>query len=560
MSTQLTDEIKRNIGQHFVFGFHGHVVSDDVKTLIRDYHVGSIILMKRNVQSFHQVRNLVCDLQQIAKDAGHTRPLLIGIDQENGLVSAFSSTATYEAGTQFPGAMALAATGSVDLAEKIAIATGRELRLAGVNWAYSPVADVNSDPRNPVIGVRSFGDNPEDVGKFVVAVSRGLTSTGIAPSPKHFPGHGDTHVDSHLALPCIDKSKDLLVATELVPFQAAIDDHVASIMTGHMALPQLVGDETPSSLSFAITTVLLRDELGFRDSVIVTDCLEMEAVAEKYGSERSAVMSFQAGADIAMICHTMSRHRGSVELTYEAVASGELSLDTLRASEARISALKDRFVGSWEEVLSRGIDDAQLALLREQNAALSAQAYSSAIALVGDPVSFRPLSTTTNVLVFTPVMESLNRAVDDAEGVLREAGRVRNTAGPSYLAFADSVARRALREHIVYSSATTVTAELKLSIESASAVIFTTRNADRSTWQIDFLRAVLGALPPSTPRVLLASCAPYDFLNAPDIDSPYLVSFEFTAPALEAAAAVIFGEVQAKGIVPVKLEGKSAHR
>ncbi|EGN94844.1 glycoside hydrolase family 3 protein [Serpula lacrymans var. lacrymans S7.3] len=551
---ELTEEIKRRIGQHFVFGFHGHELSEDVKILIRDYHVGNIILMKRNVQSVKQVHGLVQQLQQLAKDSGQSTPLMIGIDQENGLVSAFSSTAKYVAGTQFPGAMALAATGSPSIAEKCSAASGREMHLAGINWAYSPVADVNSDPRNPVIGVRSFGDDPEEVGQYAKAVSRGLTSAGVAPSAKHFPGHGDTHVDSHLALPVIKKSKADILKTELAPFRALVADNIATVMTGHMALPLVTGDDTPCSLSKAITTDLLRDEMGYT-GVIVTDCLEMDAVAEKYGSQKGAVMSLQAGADVVMICHTMERQRGAVEEAYQAVANGTLSLDSLKVSEDRISALKSEFAGTWDHVLNQEFDEQTLAALTIENAELSSSSYSASVALIRGPVP-QILGLDGDILLFTPEMESLNKAVDDAEGVLRNStGQVRNTAGPHFLAFAQSIARRKSSQHIVYSSLAASSGELPPEVATVlpgiSAVIFATRNADRSRWQLDYLRKLRENVLPFVPAVLLATCAPYDLMKDEDIKMAYLATFEYTPAALEAATAVIFGEKEAKGRVPV---------
>ncbi|EIW76982.1 hypothetical protein CONPUDRAFT_130068 [Coniophora puteana RWD-64-598 SS2] len=567
MSAELTDAQKREIGQHFVFGFHGHQVSDDVRKLIQEYYVGSIILMKRNVQSIKQVHALVQDLQRLAKDAGHERPLMIGIDQECGLVSAFSSTAQKsEAGTQFPGAMAIAATGDPNLAGECAKATGLEMKAAGINWAYSPVADVNSDPRNPVIGVRSFGDDAKQVGEYVAKVSQGLADAGIAPSPKHFPGHGDTHVDSHLALPVIDKSKDAILATELVPFIQAIQQNVATIMTGHMALPKLTGsDKLPCSLSRAITTDLLRGELKF-DGVIVTDCLEMDAVVQEYGSEGGAVMSLQAGADIVMICHTMERHEGSVRKTYEAVSNGTLSMDELVASGRRIAKLKDEFAGTWNDVLDRSISDAEIAQLAKKNARLSAEAYARSTALVQGSVPH--IDADKTVLVLFPETESLNKAVDDAEGVLRtKEGQVRNTAGPHYVAFADSVKRRRPNSKwIVYSPLSKTGGEIgaevvgELKGGGLGAVIFVTRNADQSGWQLEYLRRVQEVASAAsdgaaTPIVMLASCGPYEVIGGSErVDgcSACVASFEYTPAALEAACAVILRERRAVGRVPVR--------
>ncbi|KAH9003623.1 glycoside hydrolase [Lactarius hatsudake] len=562
---ELTDDIRREIGQvrrftpqlhrsmfpdwaieHFVVGFHGYDVSPDIELLIRYYRVGNIILMKRNVKSAKQVHALVQKLQQIAKSAGHERPLMIGTDQENGLVSAFSVARSNDAGTQFPGAMALAAAGSPDVAERITEASALELKLAGINWAYSPVGDVNSDPRNPVIGVRSFGDVPEEVSKYVTAVCRGLTKAGIAPSVKHFPGHGDTHIDTHIALPIISKDTTWLAQSDLIPFRAASDAGVATIMVGHMALPAITGDTVPASLSHAVIGGLLRDSLGY-GGVVVTDCLEMEAVAAREGGvPGAAIDALRAGADIAMICHRIDRQRGALDAVCGAIQSGALgSPEKLRASGRRIAALKDAFAGGWEQVLGRELfDEAGWARLKAAHVALSRQTYAAAIALVRNPSAVVPLPTSGATVVLTPRMEPLNLAVDDdADG---------HTAGLSYIALAESVSRRVggASVHVVYSPDEPLgCAEL----QDAASVLFVTRNADRSTWQLDRLREVLRE---SRRVVVLASYTPYDLLAAPpDMeglrDVGYVASFEFTAGALDAAAAVIFGEEVAKGKVPV---------
>jgi len=441
--------------------------------------------------------------------------------------------------------MTLAATGSSVLAEQVAHATGRELKLVGINWAYSPVADVNSDPRNPVIGVRSFGDDPRQVGIYASSVAQGLTMAGIAPSAKHFPGHGDTSVDSHLALPRIMKSRTELNATELPPFIALIAQGVASIMTGHMALPAVTGTDTPCSLSRAITTDLLRGELGYT-GLVVTDCLEMDAISDKSqgacGVEEGAVRALAAGADIVMICHTMAWQTGAVLETYNAVASGRLSLD-----ETRINSLKDQFAGTWEDVLE--MDDASFHIhwqeAKRESTALSDKAYRMSTALLNDKDSL-PLKHGAPVVLFTPPMESLNKAVDDADGLLRtKDGKLRNTAGPSFLSFASSIAKRSPCTHFVYERDT------QLSVPAdCVAVIFTLRNADRSPWQLDSLQQL--ARSAHVPIIVVGSCAPYD---AASVTQAYVACFEYTPAALECAAAFIFGEHgDAVGTVPVRVK------
>jgi beta-N-acetylhexosaminidase len=388
----------------------------------------------------------------------------------------------------------------------------------------------------------------------VVAATKGLTHSGIAPSPKHFPGHGDTHVDSHLGLPHILKTREELDTTELAPFKALIALDVATIMTGHMALPLITGDDTPSSLSRKITTDLLRTELGY-EGVVVTDCLEMDAVIETYGAEQGAVEALKAGADVVMICHRLDRQKGAVEATYKAVACGELAFKVLEESGKRIHALKKRFAGSWDDVTVQELNMDRWGKCKTLHAPVQRRAYEGSIAVISDAKHILPFqSFSGKVFVFTPQMETLNRAVDDAENMLRNAdGKVRNTAGPSYTSFAQDISTRlsGKSEHIVYGPDDTPPPELR----HASAVVFTTRKADGSTWQLDYLQSVLNIIG-STPIVVVATLTPYEVLNKPIAgpDAAYLCTFEYTAESLQAAAAAMFdaSRPSPKGKVPVK--------
>lgn len=384
--------------------------------------------------------------------------------------------------------------------------------------------------------------DPREVAKYAIEVSNGLTEGGVAPTAKHFPGHGDTHVDSHLALPVIKKTERELHETELVPFRALIEARVATIMTGHMALPLMVGEgdkETPCSCSRTVTRELLRHELGF-EGVIVTDCLEMAAVAAKYTSQKGAVLSLQAGADVVMICHTMGLQTGAIAETYKAVEGGELSLAELRESGGRIDKLKARFSGTWKSALAE-LDEGGLAEIVEAHAKLSDRAYGASTAVIQGPL---PDVGPGPVLVLTPEMESVNKAVDDAEE--------KNT---HYIAFAGSVRkRREGTRHVVYSRLPgpedDVPAEVVVALHQAvrpALVIFVTRNADRSVWQLAYLRKLRRHIPGETAVVVLASCGPYDLEGALDVEYARVGSFEYTAAALDAAAGVILGE--SRGLV-----------
>lgn len=359
-------------------------------------------------------------------------------------------------------------------------------------------------------------------------------------------------MDSHVGLPRIVKTREQLHATELVPFKQLVVKGVATMMTGHMALPLIVGENTPCSLSRIITTDLLRTELGF-EGVIVTDCLEMDAVVDTYGTEKGAVKALQAGADVVMICHRIERQKGAIQATYDAVQSGTVSLDELKTSGKRIQALKERFAESWDVVLSPNLDMERFQELRRISELASSEAYIKSIAVLRDEKRILPLkiSSTESVFVFTPEMETLNRAVDDAENVIRLAdGKLRNAAGPSYLAFANSVSQRigARATHVVYGPGD----EPPAAVRGATIIIYATRCADRGKWQIEYLRSLLNAVG-GAQVVILATLTPYEiFTPVAGREAAYLCSFEFTHAALDTAAAVIFGGLRAKGRLPVR--------
>src|SRR6266516_3539596 len=237
--------LEEQIGQLLMVGFWGSTPSQEIIDLIQRYQVGNIILFSRNIRNACQVLELTQSLQMIAKEAGHRFPLFIAIDQENGIVQRLGETATI-----FPGNMALGAIGSEEIAYKVALATGRELKALGINMNLAPVVDVNNNPANPVIGVRSFGEEPHQVAQLAAAAVKGYSSAGIITCLKHFPGHGDTAVDSHLALPTIPYTMERLAAIELVPFSNGIEAGADSVMISHIYFPSLMRHEVlPSTLS-----------------------------------------------------------------------------------------------------------------------------------------------------------------------------------------------------------------------------------------------------------------------------------------------------------------------
>lgn len=327
-------------------------------------------------------------------------------------------------------------------------------------------------------------------------------------------------------------------------------------MTAHLLVPALGDDQNPASLSRAISHDLMRNKLSF-SGVVVTDCLEMDAVRETVGTAKSALRALEAGNDIVMICHTPALQIAALDLAYAALSDRRLDASALLQSTKRIYHLKDAYAGGWDDVFALPYVATAVDTLKLKNNALSAQAYATSTALLRNSKGTIPLRADHSILLLTPQAESLNRAVDDADGLARDAaGRLRNTAGPSYLAFAAAIRVRlkgkAKLEHVVYAPAEEISVDLSTGPHS---IIFTTRNAHTSAWQRDALASVRRAVKEDASMVVISTCAPYDVLE--DDGLAALATFEFTVPALEAAVAVLLGERSPTGRVPVRGEDSS---
>lgn len=329
-------DVKTAAGQHIMAGLPGTEIDPAFAALVRECKVGNVILFRRNVKNAAQLARLCASLRELIVSETGMEPF-IAIDQEGGVVSRFSPDMATT-----PGAMALAAAGG-DAPYRAARLTAAQLRAAGVNFDLAPVLDVNSNPLNPVIGVRSFGDLPEKAAERAMGFMRGLLDGGVMACGKHFPGHGDTDTDSHIGLPRVDKSREQLEECELLPFRRAIEAGIPAIMSSHVLFPALEPEKLPATMSRRILTGLLREELGF-GGVIISDCMEMDAVAKFYGTVNGAAAALKAGADIVCISHTAALARETAERLwqrYEA-AEGDERRELERSGE-RIAEAKRRF-------------------------------------------------------------------------------------------------------------------------------------------------------------------------------------------------------------------------
>lgn len=343
--------------------------------------VGGIIYFSRNLGTIEEVRAISAELQSLAQASSARWPLFIAVDQEGGPVSRLSKDVP-----RWPPAMAIAAAclglGDTDFTRRVYYALGRELASAGINVNFAPVLDVNDAPENPVIGVRSFGDDPQWVGTLGQAAGIGLEEAGIMAVGKHFPGHGHTREDSHAVLPRVDRDAAVLAQVELEPFRRSVARGIAGLMTAHVVYPSLDPDK-PATLSTAIIQGVLRHRLQF-DGLVFTDCLEMSAIAKGTGTAKGAVEALRAGADMVLISHSEAVQQATHMAICEALDSGELPMSRIDEALRRIAEAKARWCARPPHPLT--------AAERAAFAALRRTAYGASVTVVGDSQSILPLA------------------------------------------------------------------------------------------------------------------------------------------------------------------------
>ena len=331
--------LQATVGQLLMIGFDGTELSQEFIAWLKEYQPGGIIVFSRNLVDQDQIAELTNSLQAQATQA----PLLIAIDQEGGWVSRLPNGFTI-----FPPAATVAGCHSTELAYQAAAVTAQELRAVGINMNMAPVLDVNSNPLNPIIGNRAFAEDPDEVCKMGEATIKGFHDHGVLACGKHFPGHGDTTTDSHKVLPIAKLSKARLDRIELKPFRHAISRGLRAIMSAHVQYPAL-DDTAPATLSPAVMTNLLRQDLGFT-GLSLSDDLEMHAIVDHLSVGDAAVRSLQAGVDLLLICQRLDRQTEAIEAIQQALSSGDVSRQSIELSLARQSEIRQRFLSPYQPV------------------------------------------------------------------------------------------------------------------------------------------------------------------------------------------------------------------
>lgn len=512
-------DLLEKVGQMFVVGFPGKHVIEGVKRLIHDYRVGNIILFGQNVGTPNELLELTSKLQEEAKVAGHTHPLLISVDQENGVVRRIKDQVTL-----FPGAMSLGAADSIDLAKEVGLATGRELRSLGINWNLAPVLDVNNNPNNPVINVRSFGEDPRKVGELGIAWMKGIQEAGVAATLKHFPGHGDTDTDSHLDLPSVNHSLERLFDVELVPFIQGIKNGADAIMTAHIYFSTIEPEYgRPATLSKNVLTGLLRNQLGF-DGVITTDSLEMNAISKTVGVVNGALQAATAGADLLMITRTYDFQVEAVQRIVNACQTGEIDVEQILASNNRVMKLKEKYSGV-------GIGSNYN---REQHEGLAKRAYKESISVLKDETLPIPLEKRKHLALFVS-KEPMLQVVEKEESNLLEIKK-------KYKDQIDFM-EMSSNDHLE-----TQWAEIKKTLNNYEQIILFTKSLKLD----DPLTKMLQELVLSSKTTVISLKNPYDFKLLNKADN-FICAFDDTPTAIQAALDVLFGDETPTGKVPVTI-------
>jgi beta-N-acetylhexosaminidase len=498
-------------------GFDGATPDAAPLDALRAFAPGSVILFGRNVGAPDELRALVAALRAL-----DDLPPLVTIDQEGGRVVRI-----VDGVTPLPAAMALGATGDVELTGLLATLLGRDLARLGISVDFAPVADLALEPASRVIGTRAYGDDPERVAGFVIAAARGLERGGVAAALKHFPGHGATDADSHELLPAIAASAATLRARDLVPFARAVAAGAASIvMSAHVAI-DAIDPGRPASLSPAVLTGLLRGELGF-EGVVATDCLEMDAIARGVGTVRGAVEALAAGADLLLISHHLELAREAADAIAAAVRDGTVPLARLHDAHARVSALRARCAAAvpWSAPL-------------DENAPLEA-ARRAVTVVRGDP----RLADGAPVTVLSFEGAAIDRAASSG-------GRARAVELPSLSA---ALRRRRWKSEVMRVPLEPDADDVDLLLEhvarlGAREFVIVTRSAHLYPAQRVAVDRILAAAPDA---LIVSAREPYDAVLWPQ--ARRIVCIYGDQPlAFEGCADVLAGRAQPRGTLPIRL-------
>lgn len=531
-------------------------INKDIEQIIRDYKLGGVILFRENIAKTEQTTRLTNGMQ---KSVSNGIPLLIGVDQEGGLVTRLQT------GTNMPGNMALGATRDAHLTQEVAKAIGEEIRSLGININFAPSVDVNSNYKNPVIGIRSFGSEPSLVSEMGVAYIKGLQDAKVAGAAKHFPGHGDTSTDSHFDLPLVEKSLEEFHKLDLKPFLSAVDAGVEILMTAHIVVPSLDDTEiktkdgnkmgTPATLSRKILTGLVRDEMDFQ-GIVITDALNMKAISDNFTESEIVVMTIAAGADIALMPTSILQLKDTDKLDeiYKeldlAVKKGIISQKQIDKSVYRVLALKKKleiFKSDDNSTIDEKVENAIKTVGSTFHKEIERKAAEKAITIIKNDDSMLPFELVdyNSVLILSSYDKRANLMELQLNTII-EKNRINGVDVKQY----------------IFDPLISLNSEDKKEINNADFVIIESMNLKEESKFVP--EAVTYANESNKKIVVMSTRNPYDIMFMQDVKANIAVygssGYDQTQEGqaslpinIPVGMDVIFGEVRPSGLLPVSI-------
>ncbi|OPA81309.1 beta-N-acetylhexosaminidase [Paenibacillus selenitireducens] len=528
--TELQLTLEEKIGQMLICGFDGLTPNDHIQQLIEKHHIGGVIYFSRNYANVKQIADLSYELQQM-NAASSQVPLFVSIDQEGGMVARIDNDEV----TLVPGNMSIGASRDDELAYEAAVICAKELRQMGINVNFAPSLDINNNPKNPVIGVRSYGENADLVSELGIATIEGYQSSDLAATAKHFPGHGDTAVDSHYGLASVPHNQARLMKLELAPFIRAIQAGVDMIMTAHVMFPAFEPEQIPATLSRRVLHDLLRVQLAY-EGIIITDCLEMHAISKEFGVAEGAVKAVEGGADIVLVSHTLQEQVAAIEALIGAVRSGRIQEEQIDVSVKRILALKHkRHVGEYEQLTGSVAEQFGTAERKD----LIRQLTEKSITLVKDEQQL-PLNLSEPTLVIWPEVRH-HTQVD--EPIVQAY-----TLGPALAELGANVKEFRIATHPTEED---IQSAIQLAAQYKQVVVVTYNAvSELHEGQVEIVRQI--AARNDVALVVASTRNPYDLNQFSEVKT-YLCCYENRPMTMSALAKVLTGQLKAQGKLPVTL-------
>jgi len=519
--------LKEKIGQLLIAGFVGYEYNDNIKTLIEEYKLGNVVLLTKNFQNIKQFHDLCLKLYTEIQKNSKILPFM-AITQEGGMVTRIVREATF-----FPGNMTLGAT-KKEYVYEVGRLMAEELFALGINLNFAPSLDINNNPDNPVIGVRSYSDNPEVVARYGLDFIRGLQSTGMIATAKHFPGHGDTDVDSHFGLPRINHSRERIEKVELVPFKKAIDE-VKAIMPAHIFFQAFEENQIPVTISKKVITGLLRQELGFK-GLIISDAMEMKAIIDNFGIAKGAVLALAAGQDQLIVSSNYEYQVEILKAVEQAVLDGVIPLAVIDEKVARILNYKKQLQKIYEDkFVHKKYEEKREIILNKKSKEFVSKIVDESLTLVKGNNLNPQLST----LVLAPSPFATTVVEEDISN--RSIVKALNREGFNGEAIKMSVNPNRVEIE-----------ELMDKAKNFDQVLVCTYNAAHYQGQIDLINRFSDE---TMNLFVLSTKSPYDIFKFKQIEN-YLCLYEYTPNSVMTIVKYLQGKLKPQGKLPIALTEK----